>query len=167
MTNKTTNERNEPIKDLKFKVWHKKLKQIFEVHSLYYSASALICVDLVQNAYVEHEYVDIDDVVMLQYTNMKDEHNKELYEYDIVEVGEHYDGDTFIKKRMYVVRQTEGCFNLYAFDDYDKHIDKQFYLSELHTHVINNRVTRILNLDKYLDNEKKVESLAAITKVDD
>ena len=93
MTDKTSEKtNNEPTKDIKFRAWHKSLKQIFEVHSLYYSGGTLFWVDLVQNGFVEHEYVDIDNVVMLQYTNMKDKNKTKTYRVilNAADVGKYY-----------------------------------------------------------------------------
>ena len=99
---------------------------------------------------------------------MKDKNRTELYEYDVVEVDEHFEDDGhLIPKRLYVIRMIEGRYELYALDHCDRHIDKQFYLSDLHSHVINNRVTRIMNLYEYLENKKKVESLEKLTKISD
>ena len=166
MQDKTSDKTmNEPIKDLKFLAWHKNLEEIFEVHSLYYSGGTLICVDLVKNGFVEDEYVDVDDVVISQYTNMNDKNNKELYEHDVVEIDEHYDDcDNFYPKCLCVIRMNEGCLGLYMFDDYNKHIDKQYYLSGLHTHIINKRVKHVMNLNEYLESKKIIKSLA---KTDD
>lgn len=68
--------------EIKFRVWSKKDKELFQPHA------------------ISEEILKNDDLVVMQYTGLKDKNGKEIYEGDIVERS----------KFNFIVRFIDGCF---------------------------------------------------------
>lgn len=66
----------------KFRAWHKELKMMFEVKSLVYTlrVAALASRDDI----VPSRTCSFDDIILMQSTGLKDEHDVEIFDGDVV-----------------------------------------------------------------------------------
>lgn len=78
-------------REIKFKAWHKEKQMMCPI----------IAIGLMDN-WIELEpspdsswVTDLTDVILLQYTGVKDKNNKEIYDGDIVRFSAHYFGDSW------------------------------------------------------------------------
>ncbi|MGB2990529.1 MAG: YopX family protein [Candidatus Zixiibacteriota bacterium] len=72
------------------RAWHKKLKQMFTCHSLEWSGDRLSWVVLSDRRgflYKAGDLVDIEEVILLWPTGLRDKNGTEAYQDDIVESG--------------------------------------------------------------------------------
>ena len=93
-------------REIKFRVFDKKIGKIFKAHDLRFTAEEAIyevCHDTIRDDGGKHwEFTDFKEVVLMQYTGLKDIEGKEIYEGDII-LG---------YKNPHVVTFADGAFYL-------------------------------------------------------
>lgn len=109
------------MRDIKFRVWDTENKEMLKVQELdfediFYGGRLSIRT----NQY--NDYFDIEDMILMQYTGLKDKNGKEIYEGDII-------FDSFYERKAKVVF-LEGAFWLDYIDDFKEYktIHKRYQL---------------------------------------
>ena len=96
------------MREIKFRTWDKRFKKMVDVFKIiYYDKSIGMKVTvLYRDKWNNTHYPELEpeDVILMQYTGLKDKNGKEIYEGDILK-------DTKYKKPVYYeVGFAEGCF---------------------------------------------------------
>ena len=81
------------MREIKFRFWDKKRKYMYEVASLHFTRNKVM--SHIKPGLGGHvRDLDSNDIILMQYTGLKDKNGKEIYEGDIVKSTMHY-GDDF------------------------------------------------------------------------
>ena len=109
------------MREYKFRVWDTENKEMLKVQELdfedtFYGGRLSIRTDQY------NDYFDIEDMILMQYTGLKDKNGKEIYEGDII-------FDSFYERKAKVVF-LEGAFWLDYIDDFKEYktIHKRYQL---------------------------------------
>ena len=105
------------MREIKFRCWDTENKQMLKVQELdfedtFYGGRLSIRADMY------NDYFDIEDMILMQYTGLKDKNGKEIYEGDIVLYKDWercYEGggnDSFINKGVVEYSESNCCFNV-------------------------------------------------------
>lgn len=86
------------MRPIKFRAWDKRRNRMIEVTSISFRDGTI----QEDTRYAVNRKIYLDDVVLMQYTGLKDKNGVEIYEGHIVE--------TPSSKTKYLVDYVEGCF---------------------------------------------------------
>lgn len=81
-------------KDIKFRAWHKKQRKMFDVLVLDMNSGEVFLEGFTVGAYYkgltlqEPMWISVDEVDLMVYTGIQDEHGRDIYEGDIVSYTE-------------------------------------------------------------------------------
>ena len=71
-------------REIKFRAWHKADKQILPVIGLFYNPDTMQLMDVNVGDSEKVDWRDQSDVILMQYTGLKDKNGQEIYEGDVV-----------------------------------------------------------------------------------
>ena len=90
------------MRDIKFRAWDTYNKEMLEVQELDY-ANSYNGQPMVRTT-MYNDFFDIEDMILMQYTGLKDKNGKEIYEEDIVKAT------YFGKQVVGIIKYWLGCF---------------------------------------------------------
>lgn len=99
------------MREIKFRVWDKKFNMMLGFKSVYINFDEGKIEVTTDTLRYEEVYTDeIEDFVLMQYTNLKDKNGKEIYEGDIVKREAYIDYEKCSK-----VNKVEGVIEMYNY----------------------------------------------------
>ena len=92
------------MRELKIRAWYKPYKQVCQVESLRFDGNGVYTAVLIDESFYDRKLVEADEIVIEQYTGLKDKNGTEIYEGDILidDAGEPVE--------YWVVKFSEGSF---------------------------------------------------------
>lgn len=92
------------MRELKVRAWYKPYKQMCQVESLRFDGNGVCAAVLIEEPFYDRRLVEADEIVIEQYTGLKDKNGTEIYEGDILidDIGE--------PTEYWVVKFSDGGF---------------------------------------------------------
>lgn len=97
------------MRDIKFRAWYKPYKQMCQVESLRFDGNGVYTAVLIEESFYDRRLVEADEIVIEQFTGLKDKNGTKIYEGDIVKYGNSV-GKVFYDAEC-------ACFNVLGFYD--------------------------------------------------
>lgn len=96
------------MREIKFRAWEMNYKEIIDVDSINFESKIIN---------TECAWRMFSEVILMQYTGLKDKNGREIYEKDIVEIKHTYDYMAFDGyERSWTITKGEVAFNYAGFD---------------------------------------------------
>ena len=92
------------MREIKVRAWYKPYKQMCQVESLRFDGNGVYRAVLIEESFYDRRIVEADEVVIEQYTGLKDKNGTEIYEGDILI------DDTGEPVEYWVVKFADGGF---------------------------------------------------------
>lgn len=90
--------------EIKFRAWYKPYKQMCQVESLRFDGNGVYRAVLIEESFHDRRIVEADEIVIEQYTGLKDKNGTDIYEGDILI------DDTGEPIEYWVVKFSDGGF---------------------------------------------------------
>ena len=72
------------MRDMKFRVWYKPYKQMCQVESLRFDENGVYTAVLIEEPFYDRRIVEADEIVIEQFTGLKDKNGVNIYDGDIL-----------------------------------------------------------------------------------
>lgn len=92
------------MREIKVRAWHKPYKQMCQVESLRFDGNGVYTAVLIEESFHDRRIVEADEIVIEQYTGLKDKNGTDIYEGDILI------DDTGEPIEYWVVKFSDGGF---------------------------------------------------------
>lgn len=92
------------MRELKVRAWYKSYKQMCQVESLRFDGNGVYTAVLIEESFYDRRIVEADEIVIEQYTGLKDKNGVNIYEGDILI------DDTGEPIEYWVVKFSDGGF---------------------------------------------------------
>lgn len=92
------------MREIKVRAWYKSYKQMCQVESLQFDGNGVYTAVLIEESFYDRRLVEADEIVIEQFTGLKDKNGTEIYEGDILI------DDTGEPIEYWVVKFSDGGF---------------------------------------------------------